>query len=255
MIIITGDVHSNIKDHWEQEKKGSEIACAEKYLKILKKHNLSSTLFINGICIDKEQDSVKNLLKYDVELGGHTYDNFGSMSILKSYYRRKIYKGLYGSESQQRKDIIKTKSAFEKLNLKMTSWRTHAFASNKDTFKILKENGVKYVSDFFTKEPFEELGIIHVPINTPPDNNALAYGPMVPENRDLFIGCTKGRITSSEWLEILKKRVMENEKSKKISILLIHPITMAVLDDFKSFEELCKFLSKYQSLKMSELKI
>lgn len=256
MIILTGDVHSVKMGGWEQKKVGSEIIASKKYLDILKKHKISCTLFINGICLDNddERSKVKELLEYDVEFGGHTYNNFDGMNIIKSYVYRKIWSCIYGPASYQIKDIKKTKIAFENFGLKMNSWRTHAFGSNKRTFKILEKEGVKYVSDLLGNiKPFKYNKIVHVPINIPVDQNTIEYGELKPENRNPFASCTKGRIKPEEWFEILKKRINENEKNKNISVLLIHPATMACLDDFKLFEKIVRFLSRYKSIKISEL--
>ena len=136
MIFITGDVHSKKFSNWEQEGFGPNVKTALEYLKILKKYNLSATLFINGICLDKEKEEVEKLLNYDVELGGHTYDNFGDKGNffmkIKYYFLRMRFGCNYGSYNSQKKDIEKIKKAFEKLGLKMTSWRTHSYSSNED---------------------------------------------------------------------------------------------------------------------------
>jgi len=254
MIFITGDVHSKTMGGFEQEKIGSEILASERYLQILKKHKISCTLFINGKCLEDEREDFQRLLKYDVEFGGHTYDNFGSMGIIKSYMFRKIFGCIYGPKFIQRRDIIKTKKAFEKRGLNMNSWRTHAFGSNNKTFELLSKLGVKVVSDLLGEiRPFNKDSIIHTPINIPVDQNTIAYGKLLPENRNPFASCTKGRINAQEWFEILKKRVSKNEKKKIPSVILIHPATMATLDKFKMFEEICEFLSKYKSKKISGL--
>ncbi len=254
MIFITGDVHSKIKGNWEHQGP-SEIFAAEQYLKILKKFRLSCTLFINGKCLDNEGEKVRKLLEYDVELGGHTYDNFGKINLFKSYLNRKFFNCIYGSEKFQKKDIKKTKKAFEKKGLQMNSWRTHSFGSNEKTFKILEKNRVKYVSDLLGHiKIFEKNNLIHFPINIPVDQNTIAYGKLRPESRDPFASCTKGRITPDEWFEILKQRIIKNEKKGIPSILLIHPGTMATLDNFQLFEEIARFLSKFESKKISEFK-
>lgn len=255
MIYLTGDVHTEIPGYWEQKIAGNEIDAAKKYLEILQKYKICSTLFINGECLDKEPQKVKELLAYDVELGGHTYDNFGGMGIIKSYFYRKIYGCIYGPIGFQKKDITRTRRIFERFGLKMTSWRTHAFGSNEDTFRMLAKNNVKYVSDLLGMQmPFEKGGIIHLPINIPVDNNTICVGPLTPENRDPFASCTKGRILPEEWFEIVKNRIKKNEKEKKDSILLIHPESMKALDNFKLFEKIAKFLSKYKNQKISEFK-
>lgn len=255
MIFITGDVHSKSLGHWEQKIAGSEVVVAEKYLEILKKYGIKSTLFLNGKCLESESEEVRKLLQYNVEIGGHTYDNFGKMNLFKSYFNRKIFGCVYGSGKYQEKDIVKTRKAFEKFGLEMKSWRTHAFASKDKTFDLLQKNGVKFVSDLLGYEkPFERNEVIHMPINIPVDQNTISYGELKPENRDPFASCTKGRIKPEEWFSILKKRVVENERKKTPSVILIHPITMAVLDNFELFEKIAKFLSKYKSKKISEFK-
>lgn len=256
MIYLTGDVHSKLQEHWEQKISGNELDSAKKYLEILKKYKIPSTLFINGICLNENPEKIKELLSYDVELGGHTYDNFGKMSSIKSYIFRKIWGCIYGSSSYQKKDIKKTKIAFSKLGIGMKSWRTHSFGSNEKTFKILRNENVRYVSDLIGEtNPFEKNGITHLPINIPVDVVSIAYGEYRPENRNPFASCVKGRIEPEEWFEILKKRISENEKKNRPSILLIHPTTMAVMDNFALFEKVAKFLSKYECKKISEFKL
>ncbi len=255
MIYLTGDVHSRIKENWEQKISGNELDAAKRYLEILKRNKLSSTLFINGKCLDESPEKVKELLKYDVEIGGHTYDNFGNFGIIKSYINRKLFGCVYGSKRFQKKDIKKTKKAFENFGLEMKSWRTHAFNSNRTTFRILKENNIKYVSDLIGDIKPHGEKIIHVPINIPVDVVTIAYGETKPENRNPFASCTKGRIKAEEWFEIIKKRIVDNEKNKIDSVLLIHPITMKVLDDFELFEKIAKFLFKYKSGKIEEFKL
>jgi hypothetical protein len=256
MIYLTGDVHAEMENNFEQKLAGCEFDAALKYLKILKKYKISSTLFINGVCFKENKNKVKEILNFDVELGGHTYNNFGNKGLIKSYIYRKIWKCMYGSKTSQRKDINKTINAFEDFGLKMSSWRTHAFSSNAETFELLGNLGVSHVSDYVgDMVPFLDNKIIQMPINIPVDQNTFEYNILKPENRDPFIGCVKGRIKPKEWFEILKSRIKENEKNGKDSIILIHPITMAVLDNFKIFEEVAKFLSKYESQKVSEFKL
>ncbi|MEN9626402.1 MAG: hypothetical protein RL557_730 [archaeon] len=254
MILITGDVHAKNLDHWEQKQVGSEVKVSLEYLKILGRYDLSATLFINGICLIKEKEDVKKLVNFDVEFGGHTFDNFGYTPPVKSYFNRKMYGCVYGSKRYQEKDIQNTKKAFEEFGLKMNSWRTHAFASNDTTFQLLTNYNVRYVSDIIGEvRPTRINGIIHVPINIPIDQNTIAYGKLTPENRDSFASCVKGRIRPSEWFNIVKKRVMENEKNGILSVLLLHPATMGYIENFKLFNDVCAFLSKFKSIKISEV--
>tara|TARA_Y100000310_G_scaffold341858_2_gene442513 strand:- start:11191 stop:11967 length:777 start_codon:yes stop_codon:yes gene_type:complete len=257
MIYITGDVHKAIKGSFESKNlKNNDLNSAIKYLQILKKYKLKSTLFLNGFLLDKFPEKIKELLGYDVEIGGHTYDNFGKLGVFTSYLNRKFHGCVYGAARYQKKDIQKTRKAFERAGLKMTSWRTHAFGSSEKTFELLLRGGVGFVSDLLgEQESFKDKnGITHLPINIPVDQNTIIYGNLKPENRNPFASCTKGRIRPDEWFEIVKKRISENEKNNIPSVLLIHPATMDCLDDFELFEKLAKFLSKYESGKVSEFK-
>ena len=176
------------------------------------------------------------------------------MNPIKSYIYRKIWGCIYGPRFYQERDIIKTKKAFEKSGLKMESWRTHSFGSNRITFKLLKKHGVKFVSDIVGEvKPFKEE-IMQIPINIPVDVVTIAYGPWKPESRDPFASCTKGRINPEEWFEIVKKRIKKNQDNGRDSILLLHPTTMAVLDNFRTFEKIVQFISKYKSAKIKEFK-
>ncbi len=252
MIYLTGDVHSKLNS-WEQKTVGNELDAAEKYLEILEKYTVSCTLFLNGICLEKESEKIKKLLKYDVEIGGHTYNNFGNLNLFSGYIYRKLYGCIYGPSFYQKKDINRTKKTFSKLGIKMESWRTHSFGSNEKTMEILRNIGVKYVSDLVGEiKPFEKNGITHLPINIPVDVNTISYGETRPESKNPFASCTKGRIEPEEWFEIVKKRVTENEKKGIPSILLLHPATMAAIDNFVLFERIAKFLSKFKSKKISE---
>ena len=256
MIFITGDVHCRIPGSWEQNLCGSELKASKTYLEILKKNGLTSTLFINGKCFEDNKEEVNKILKFNVELGGHSYNNFENLGAFKSYFNRLVFGCIYGSSSRQTKDIARTKKAFEDFGLEMVSWRTHAFGSNSKTFGILSNIGVKYVSDLLGEtRPYSKDGIIHIPINIPVDQNTIAYGKLTPENRNPFASCVKGRIRPSEWLEIVKRRVSDNEKRGINSILLVHPATMACLDNFETFRSLAKFLAKYKSSKISEFKL
>lgn len=256
MIYLTGDVHSKKLVGWEQKLVGSEVNVAKRYLEVLKKYKVPCTLFINGICLDEEKEGVKELLNFDIELGGHTYDNFGKDSLMRGYLNRKIFGCVYGSSKYQKKDVERTKTAFEKFGMNMESWRTHSFGSNDKTFEILKENGVKYVSDLLGEiMPLEKGGIIHLPINIPVDVVTIAYGETKPENRNPFASCTKGRIHPEEWFEIMKKRVKDNERKNIPSILLLHPSTMFAIDEFVFFEKVIKFLSKFKCYRISQFEL
>ena len=246
MIYLTGDVHIFSGNNWEQKSAGSELTASKRYLSILKKYKISSTLFLNGKLLENNPVEVKELLDFDVEIGGHTYNNFGKMGIIKSYLNRKIFGAIYGSKGFQARDIKRTKNSFDKLGIKMDSWRTHAFGSNNNTFILLGNFGIKYVSDLVGDiKPLKEDKTIQIPINIPIDQNTISYGKLSPENHDPFASCTKNRISKEEWFEILKKRIIKNEKENVDSVILIHPITMAALDNFVLFEEIAKFLSKY----------
>ena len=115
----------------------------------LKKYQISCTLFINGKCLETETGDVKKLLEFDVELGGHTYDNFGKMNIFKSYINRKLYGCVYGSARFQRSDILRTKRAFEKKEIQIVM----SILSNYVPECLVRAEVSCKVEDFFDQDP------------------------------------------------------------------------------------------------------
>ena len=144
-----------------------------------------------------------------------------------------------------------------KTGKKIVSWRTHGYQSNKNTYKLLKKAGIKLISDRLLRwkyQPTKVLDLIDLPINVAVDHANLAYPHKKEMNERIDGNYKPGILTGNDWLELVKLQVKDIvEKKKGIATLLVHPEAMKILDDFKTFEKLCKFLSKYESVTCADI--
>lgn len=215
IVCITGDVHHYLGNHPLEKQ---EYIFAEEYQEILEEMRACSTLFVTGKCIDSNIDFWKSFVKkYHVELGGHTYYALKPQLPLKAW--NKFFGSRYGPKIYQSFDINRTLKSFEKIGIKSEVWRTHAYASNKTTYSILKKKGIRIVSDIIRDklEIKEENGILHVPITTYPDDRIFTSLFRSKENRDEEIKKVKKSIFS---------KIIEGEDV----VIQLHPVCMKTLD-------------------------
>jgi peptidoglycan/xylan/chitin deacetylase (PgdA/CDA1 family) len=218
-VFITGDVHHYIGN---SEDERFEYKYAKHYLQILKKYKASSTLFVTGKCIDSYPNFWMWIIKhFDVELGGHTYNAFQHEFFHKTWYR--LTGREYGPWLYQWWDINRTLKAYQRIGIKLMSWRTHAYAGDNITYRILSSKGIKVVSDRFADkfQVFKENDIIHVPITTYPDD-------------EIFTCTFSNSLTEKEIIEEQTKKVEESIikkiDAKEDMVIQLHPNSMKVLN-------------------------
>lgn len=281
MICLTGDVH-HMRARSHRELVGStEVEIAKKCVEIAEAHDVKVTLHITGQTFEEEYESVIELLGYEnLEIGGHTYSalkprvlhySFGLVS--SSYYGPRFYQSI---------DIKKTVNIINKTTgRRITSWRTHAYASNENTFKLLNRYGIRVVSDEVRRDALfprkTTNALVSLPINVIPDHEHIFHGITTPEYvskesysrplqiaksyaaRALRINVWKRRnvytddFTSKsyaigEWFEIVKKQVQNIDDKGGVATILAHPVCMQVADKLQTFRELCDFLSEYDGI-------
>ena len=56
-----------------------------------------------------------------------------------------------------------------------------------------------------------------------------------------------------EWSDLVIEQIRENEKNNRLSNLIIHPITMYLCDEFKSFEKILNEIQKYEVVNFSDI--
>jgi hypothetical protein len=262
MICLTGDVHHlSMKGADQPFLKLSEVDAAQQYIEIAEGYGIKTTLFLTGKSVFEERESVANLInRPGLEIGGHTYSAFRP----KLFY--KIYRRMFGLKNGpcfvQRHDIQKTVKIFlDCYDLQLKSWRNHAYRNDKNTYPLLLQNGIRFVSDLASpdiKRPFIKKKLIHVPINILPDHDFLYHGDRIPGSFDesllLKTNFNMTAMTGEQWLRKVKEQVAYVTNLKGVATLLVHPACMEILDGFKIFKKLCEFLSDFQSVTMSETK-
>ncbi|MFW6048524.1 MAG: polysaccharide deacetylase family protein [Candidatus Natronoplasma sp.] len=238
-VAITGDVHHYLGNHLIEKK---EHLFAKEYLEIISEYDAKATLFVTGKCIENHQEHWKRLHReYPLEIGGHTYYAFQPPSIFYGYKDLFGRFGLtYGPLFYQLLDISKTVRAFEKANIPIQSWRTHAYRGDKVTGKLLPDFGIKYVSELKSL-PNEKL--IDLPINCYPDDHVF------------LATLTEKKFDPEEEMRKVKESISKNIELKKDMVIQLHPGSMKVLDDYKTFNSIIEKLidAGYEFKTISEL--
>lgn len=276
MICLTGDVHHDLKfkpGGYQLYLDGSESKVAIKYLEITEKYDLKVTLFITGKSFVENMRDIEKLLDFDnLEIGGHTWSAFRPVWLHRTF--KLIIGSIYGPKFYQQIDIKKTLSIIqEKKGRKPTSWRTHSYASNNTTLKILENEGVKIISDDVDKRKikpfFVSNNLLSLPINVMPDHEHLYFKSRGrtksavekeikrkgKQDKKAFGYFTTQSFTITEYYEIIKKQIENIEEKKGIATLLLHPHVMKLTDNFETFEKLCKWINnkEYETIWCKEV--
>ena len=270
MICLTGDIHHNSLKTNEQkfikEFDNSEVKIACKYVEIIEKYDLKSTLYITGKCFKEELDDLKPIIESNaLEIGGHTYNGIPLRRVAQLGYRFSgrvppSHKANYGSGKTQRIDIKKTIGIIEKNTGKeVLSWRSHGYVHDDLTYVQLYLNGVRNISDDIRKDIFKPYitvgGLFCHPINVLPDHDHLYHA----HRNEIFVNKAKkaqygfdefggDSYTICEWGEVVMQQVKMILKKGGVATILMHPICMYLADDFKTAEKIMKFLSRYKTV-------
>lgn len=254
MICLTGDVHYKMGNPEQSYLNESEASLAYKYLEIAQEYNIKATLFITGKLFKENLNDMKKLLSFgNLEIGGHTWSAFRPQWLHKSF--NLLTGSTYGPKFYQTQDIRKTIRIIEKnMGKRPVSWRTHSYASDQNTIQILERERVKIVSDEVSNtlgpKKIKNSDLISLPINIMPDHEHLYHGPrtkghvkdLIESNwRDSF---TNRSFTADEYYKIITSQIEEIEKKNGVATLLLHPACMKILDNFKTFEKICKFINQ-----------
>ena len=265
MICLTGDVHQMTMHSSDQAYlRGSEVDAALKYVEITRRFNIKSTLFVTGRCVEEEPRRLYNLANCDgVELGGHNYNAF--KPLLPYRLSQLLLNRKNGPAFIQKRDIEKTiKIIKDKLGIEIKSWRDHGYRYDSNTKLLLFSAGIKYFSDLRSNDrllPYIDAGLWHFPINVLPDHDHIYHGIYKRKRSNRYRELEKsrspfgvGRINVNDWLKYVKIKVEQIVEQQGIATLLVHPSCMEVVDNFTAFTELCRFLSSFETNKISDLR-
>jgi peptidoglycan/xylan/chitin deacetylase (PgdA/CDA1 family) len=228
----------------------SEAEVTREYLDIAREAGLKVTLFVTGLAVRRDWAAVRALAGDDVEVGGHTYRAFQPLR-LHDWFKR-LAGSFYGPRWFQRWDVERTLVVIRRrLGTPAVSWRTHAYASDATTRRVLEHLGVRVLSDrvdlgALGPSPLT-AGLVALPINVLPDHEHLYHAERTPSA--LAAARTARAVYhAGEWLTEVKRQVDAVEQRGGVATLLVHPLCMFTLDRFQTFRALCRFLSGRQSL-------
>jgi peptidoglycan/xylan/chitin deacetylase (PgdA/CDA1 family) len=254
MICLTGDVHHRSYRHIDlRYVDQTEVQLALRYCDIASRHHVKVTLFVTGKACLEEREILADLgRRTNCEIGGHTFCAFRSW---RHWLSKSLGGSALGSASVQRKDIERTIEAIrDATGKRITTWRNHAYKHDAHTYPLLGQAGIRIVSDRVaantTAAERVSQDLLSLPINTLPDHEHLLHGTYVPEHAPITE--LEGRMPIDEWRADVERRVETIERLGGIATILAHPLCMEVADGMRSFERLCRFVSRYQTYWVSE---
>jgi peptidoglycan/xylan/chitin deacetylase (PgdA/CDA1 family) len=270
MICLTGDIHHDSLRTNEQkfnpDRSNTEVKIACRFVEMLEKHNLKSTLYITGKCFKEELEDLKPIIQSQlVEIGGHSYDGLPLGRLAQLGYRLKgrkppSHKASYGSERIQRRDITKTINIIRIHTTKpVLSWRNHGYVHDDTTYRLLYEHGVRNVSDDIRKDVFKPYiatgGLFCHPINVMPDHDHIYHAhrnkEFVDKARKAAYGADEfgdKSYTIDEWGRLLIQQVDRILKEGGVATILMHPICMYLADSFKTADTVMRYISGYKTI-------
>jgi len=242
----------------------TEIQVAVRYLRMLEDAGVKVTFFISGKSFDEEWDDLKPLCESPaVELGGHTWDCFEHELWHRVW--NKLIHSYNGPKWYQRRDTRKTIDIIrQKTGKTIRVWRNHMYMHGRYTEEVLSECGIKVCSDGVVKASNgptrDPTGIYLFPLNIIPDHEHLYHAERTPE----WVAWWQKRYNWSddfgpqsyyvgEWTGLVLDQLRAHEKDGVISNMIIHPITLYLCDEFKSFQKILEFLASHETVHMSDV--
>ena len=275
LICVTGDIHHSslkINEHrFIPEAGDSEVAIATRYLRLVEEWGLKVTFYTTGKTLSEEWEIFEPIARSPrVEIGGHTYA--GLPRTLRSRLRGALtgvpgvsHGDSHGSYRRQRRDVERMVAVVrERTGRPLLSWRSHGLVRDDDTYRILHDLGIRYISDEldWNKRRPERLpeGLISHPINVIMDHDHIYHAHRTPqyvERQKRNWGFSDDPTTESypieEWGRIVEGQVRDIEAAGGLATVLMHPLCMYVADRFNTARRLLEFFSRYRTIWASEV--
>ncbi|WHZ24071.1 MAG: hypothetical protein OJF47_003183 [Nitrospira sp.] len=255
MICLTGDVHHRsyrgVDTPYTEQ---TDARLALRYCDIAARHHVKVTLFVTGKACLEERETLMDLgRRTHCEIGGHTFCAFRSF---RHWLSKSLGGSVLGSVSTQHKDIERTIEAIrDVIGKRITTWRNHAYKHDAHTYPLLGESGIRIVSDRVAANTtaVERVSqeLLSLPINTLPAHEHLLHGKYLHEQT--HVTQLEGRKTIDEWRADVERQVETIERLGGIATIHASPLCMEVADGMRSFERLCRFLSRYETHWVSEV--
>jgi peptidoglycan/xylan/chitin deacetylase (PgdA/CDA1 family) len=265
MICLTADLHHmSLQTGNQMHSDKTEISLAIAFVKMMEDRDIKGSFFITGRSFDEEWDEVKPIVEsQNIEIGGHTYEAFKPELLHRIWNKlTKNYNGPYAYQYYDTKKTIDT--IYKKTGKRITIWRNHMYMHGPNTEKILKRLGIEVCSDGVKKENYtlqkDETGLYNLPINIIPDHEHIIHAERTPE----WIAAWQKRYNWSDdfgpdsyyietWAEMVIEQLKENEANNRLSVMIIHPITMYLADKFVSVKSILDYIQTRETIFMGEL--
>ncbi|MDX8412421.1 MAG: polysaccharide deacetylase family protein [Mariprofundaceae bacterium] len=265
MICLTGDIHHSSLGTGNQEHCDiSEIQVAQRYVNMLEEADVKATFFVSGKCFAEEWQDMKPICEHElVELGGHTWDCFEP----ELWHRvcNKLLGSYNGPAWYQRRDMIRTADIIkQKTGVDIRLWRNHMYMHGPNTERLLAEQGFDLCSDGVRRDAsgpeWHPDGILDFPINVIPDHEHLYHAERTPEWVETWVkrynwsdDYGPASYYVEEWTDIVLDCLLKNEERGAVSNMIIHPITLYLCDEFKSFQRILDFLASHETVHMGKV--
>jgi len=265
MICLTADIHHmSLNTGNQQHSDIPELTTALHMAHRLREANVKATFFFTGKCFDEEWDGVKPLCEFDnIEFGGHTYSGFTPELFHRAC--KKLVGSYNGPRWYQRWDTLRTiRTIQQHTGRRITSWRNHMYMHGPHTDSVLAECGIRICSDGVKAGQFfpavHPQGLLNCPINVIPDHEHIIHAERTPEWierwqkrynwRDDF-GSESYPVET--WADIVIAQIRAHQQAGRLSVILIHPITMYLADRFASFERILTEIARYPTITLNDV--
>ena len=256
MIYLTGDLHhSSLCTGNQAHCEISEIQVAQKFLRLLEERDLPATLFVSGKSFVEEWDDLAPICASPlIEIGGHNYSCF--QRVLWHRLWNKVLGSYNGPAWCQAWDARRTIEIIrQRTGQRIRSWRNHMYMHGPYTERVLANCGIDVCSDGVrsaSRGPSAHPeGILNLPINVIPDHEHLYHAERTPEwvqrwveRYDWSDDFGSASYYIDEWVEKVLEGLRENEARGALSVMIIHPITMYLCDEFAGVERILDYLAE-----------
>lgn len=157
----------------------------QRLLAVLGKYRIKAQFFVCGKALELYSAAFDAVVQKGHGIGGHGYRH-ETMSTL--------------SDKCQRKIVSKVKSlAYEKLRVEMKSWRCPWTIANIQTYKVLKELGIRFTSNNRSvRKPLLIEGVLDIPVVSRFDGEILGWVSQKSAGRNVWARYMKEESASKD---------------------------------------------------------